>query len=84
MKLNSVLDQNLLNDSRQFRERMKMPWAGWLDAVRLVALHENNSAIPRMLRDNLSASLGDVIRPKPNPQLNHLFVVSRLPAVLFM
>jgi hypothetical protein len=35
-----------------------------------------------MLWDNLALSLGDVVRPEPNTNLNHLFVVSGLSAVL--
>src|SRR5258706_242738 len=59
-----------------------MKWLGllWLNPVRGVPLHVNNSGIPRMLWDNLAPRFGYAVRPKPNPKLYHLLVQSGLSA----
>ena len=81
MKLDAMLEQNLLNHCCQVHHRVK--WFGvlWLNPVRSVPLHVNDSGIPRMLWDNLAVSLGDVVRPKSDANLDHLFVVSGLSAL---
>jgi hypothetical protein len=73
MELDSVLNQDLLNDGSDIQEGMERLGVPRFDAMRLILLHPYDPAGPRVLRPHPAVTLGDAVGPEAQFHFNHAF-----------